>query len=182
MEFWVPHFMVFQNKANQPLSPLGPWAIVFHNWFLEANSGSSSLPVWLSPTGFPCFGHTPWGFAHLVRHPLPHPTGAVYFDDPCKPVAPHFSDLQWPLAIPTFSTHIHGHTLDLIITLKLFHLQDLKLRNSFLYYNLLLPHSWEASCALWSSAPPQSLTGPFLDIKPNWRPLRNWKGQSIITY
>lgn len=60
MEFWVSHFMVFQNKANQPLSPLSPWAIIlFHNWPLGINSTQVALPS-------PCACH------HWLSLPQPH--------------------------------------------------------------------------------------------------------------
>ena len=56
MKTWVPHSTVFQNKANQSLSPLD-LDLLFSTtglFWSQHHSVSSSLSMWLSPTDFPC--------------------------------------------------------------------------------------------------------------------------------
>ena len=102
MEFWLPHFVVFQNKANQPLSLLSPWALLFYSRSLEVNTTQVALPTpcGCHPLTFPASAMYLKG---LVRHPFLYPLGAICSDFLANSTPVTFSDLHVPLlSVPTF--------------------------------------------------------------------------------
>lgn len=112
----------------------------------------------------------PWGSAHLAHHsPLCSVLGAIYFNGPCKRLASHFNNLQWPSGIPSSSTKTHSHTLGLSMTWS--HSISTILNSEIL---LPLPHPRLQpptltpvyfQCDLWFSSPLSSPMSPFLNVK-----------------